>query len=99
MQDTRVVFFDPETVEMLREVLDDTWSRLPAGQTKVTRSELAERILKAVKPENATPPSCGPTRSQKSSRAGCRAGRYLMRSLASLRLDHDLVANILDIAV
>ena len=49
MEDTRVAFFDPETVAMLREVLDDTWSRLPAGQTNVTRSFLAERILKAAK--------------------------------------------------
>jgi hypothetical protein len=45
----RVVIFDPETIAMLREVLDDTWSCLPAGQTNVTRSQLAERILKAAK--------------------------------------------------
>jgi hypothetical protein len=49
MEDTRVVFFDPETVAMLRGVLDDAWSRLPAGQTNVTRSLLAERILKAAR--------------------------------------------------
>ena len=49
MEDTRVVFFDPETVAMLRDVLDDAWSRLPAGQTNVTRSLLAERILKAAR--------------------------------------------------
>ena len=45
----RRVIFDPETLAMLREVLDDTWSCLPAGQTNVTRSQLAERILKAAK--------------------------------------------------
>ena len=49
MEDTRVVFFDPETIAMLRGVLDDAWSCLPAGQTNVTRSLLAERILKAAK--------------------------------------------------
>jgi hypothetical protein len=49
MEDTHVAFFDPETVAMLREVLDDTWSCLPAGQTNVPRSLLAERILKAAK--------------------------------------------------
>ena len=49
MEDTRVVFFDPETVAMLRGVLDDAWSRLPVGETKVTRSLLAERILKAAR--------------------------------------------------
>jgi hypothetical protein len=49
MEDARVVIFDPETVAMLREVLDDAWSCLPAGQSNVTRSQLAERILKAAK--------------------------------------------------
>jgi hypothetical protein len=49
MECTRVVFFDPETIAMLRGVLDDAWSRLPAGQTNVTRSLLAERILKAAR--------------------------------------------------
>jgi hypothetical protein len=49
MKDPRVVIFDPETLAMLREVLYDTWSRLPVGQTIVTRSQLAERILKAAK--------------------------------------------------
>jgi hypothetical protein len=49
MEGTRVVFFDPETIAMLRGVLDDAWSRLPAGQTNVTRSLLAERILKAAR--------------------------------------------------
>jgi hypothetical protein len=49
MEDARVAFFDPETVAMLREVLDDAWSCLPPGQTNVPRSLLAERILKAAK--------------------------------------------------
>jgi hypothetical protein len=42
-------FFDPETIAMLRNVLDDAWSRLPQGQTSVSRSILAERILKAAR--------------------------------------------------
>jgi hypothetical protein len=49
MEDTRVVFFDPETISILRGVLDDAWSRLPPDQTNVTRSLLAERILKAAR--------------------------------------------------
>ena len=49
MEDARVVIFDRETLAMLREVLDDAWSCLPAGQSNVTRSQLAERILKAAK--------------------------------------------------
>jgi hypothetical protein len=47
--------FDPETVAMLRGVLDDAWSRLPAGQTHVTRPMLAERILKAAKAGERNP--------------------------------------------
>jgi hypothetical protein len=49
MEDTRAAFFDPKTVAMLREVLDDTWSRLSAGGTDLTSSLLAECILKAAK--------------------------------------------------
>ena len=49
MEGERAPFFDPETVAILRSVLDDAWSRLPTGQTKVTRSLLAERILKAAR--------------------------------------------------
>jgi hypothetical protein len=45
----RSAFFDPPTLAMLRNVLDDAWSRLPAGQTEVTRSVLAQRILRAAK--------------------------------------------------
>jgi hypothetical protein len=39
-------FFDPETIAILKGVLDEAWS-LPAGQSAVTQSLLAERILKA----------------------------------------------------
>jgi hypothetical protein len=52
---TRMVFFDRKTVAMMRGVLDDAWSRLPAGQTSVTRSMLAERILKAAKAGERNP--------------------------------------------
>jgi hypothetical protein len=43
----RTPFFDPETIAILKGVLDEAWSCLPAGQTAVTQSLLAERILKA----------------------------------------------------
>jgi hypothetical protein len=49
MKVTRNAFFDPETIALLRSVLDDAWSRLPPGQTNVGRSLLAERILKAAR--------------------------------------------------
>ena len=49
MSSERTVFFDPTTLAMLRNVLDEAWSRLPAGQTEVTRSLLAQRILRAAK--------------------------------------------------
>jgi len=40
--------FDPETVNILKRSLDDAWSRLtPDQQAQVSRSTLAERILKA----------------------------------------------------
>jgi hypothetical protein len=48
-------FFDPTTVAIMRNVLEDAWSRLPAGQTDVTRSLLAERILKAAKAGERNP--------------------------------------------
>jgi hypothetical protein len=51
----QTAFFDPTTVAMLRNVLDDAWSRLPPGQTEVTRSLLAERILKAAKTGERNP--------------------------------------------
>jgi hypothetical protein len=49
MEGTRDPFFDPETIAILRGVLDEAWSCLPAGQTAVTQSLLAERILKAAR--------------------------------------------------
>jgi hypothetical protein len=47
MAESTPAFFDPRTVTMLRAVLEDAWQRLPAGQTSVSRSMLAERILRA----------------------------------------------------
>jgi hypothetical protein len=49
MENTRDPFFDPETIAMLKGALDEAWSCLPAGQTAVTQSLLAERILKAAR--------------------------------------------------
>jgi hypothetical protein len=46
MSSERTVFFDPTTLAMLRNVLDDAWSRLPAGQTEITRSLLWQRIMR-----------------------------------------------------
>jgi hypothetical protein len=55
MPEATPAFFDPSTVSMLREVLDDAWSLLPAGQTGVSRSMLAERILEAAKAGERNP--------------------------------------------
>jgi hypothetical protein len=55
MTGERPAFFDPKTVAMLRNVLEDAWSRLPAGQTDIPRSLLAERILKAAKAGERNP--------------------------------------------
>jgi hypothetical protein len=42
------VYFDPETVALLRTALDRAWDRLPTGQQALTsRSIMAERFLKA----------------------------------------------------
>ena len=49
MPESTHAFFDPPTVTMQREVVEDAWSRLAAGQRIVSRSLLAERILKAAK--------------------------------------------------
>lgn len=39
--------FDPQTVELLRTVLDDAWSDLlPEQQATVSRNLLAERLLR-----------------------------------------------------
>jgi hypothetical protein len=41
------VYFDPETVSALREILDEAWSRLPRErQATMLKTTLAERILK-----------------------------------------------------
>jgi hypothetical protein len=45
----KVAFFDAATITLLRGVLDDAWAHLPPGQTGVSRSLLAERILKAAR--------------------------------------------------
>ena len=40
--------FDPETVTLLREALDDAWACLPpALQATMQKTALAERILKS----------------------------------------------------
>ncbi len=55
MTGERTAFFDPMTVAMLRNVLEDAWSRLPADQTDVSRSLLAERMLKAARAGERNP--------------------------------------------
>ena len=40
-------YYDPETLTMLRGVLDEVWDALPpARQARMPKSEMAERILK-----------------------------------------------------
>ena len=70
MPESTHAFFDPPTVTMQREVLEDAWSRLAAGQRIVSRSLLAERILKAAKAASVILPSCEHTRSLAASRPG-----------------------------
>jgi hypothetical protein len=42
------VCFDPETIELLRTVLDDAWNSVSARRQAMTsKTELAERILAA----------------------------------------------------
>ena len=42
------MYFDRETVALLRTTLDRAWARLPSSeQARTSRSVLAERILKA----------------------------------------------------
>jgi hypothetical protein len=42
------VCFDPETIELLRKVLDEAWDVLPPGRKQtVLKTELAERIIAA----------------------------------------------------
>ena len=41
-------FFGPETLQVLRSVLDEVWERLqPSERAGTSRAALAERILKA----------------------------------------------------
>ena len=41
------VYFDPETVRALTEILDEAWGRLPRErQATMLKTTLAERILK-----------------------------------------------------
>ena len=47
MVDKEPVYFDPETILTLREILDDAWACLPPEkQATVQKTALAERILK-----------------------------------------------------
>ena len=46
MNDNRPAYFDLETVALLREVLDDTWTTLrPDQRATMLKTTLAERIL------------------------------------------------------
>jgi hypothetical protein len=48
MNENRSGSFDPETIELMRAVLDTAWTSLtPAQQAGVSRTLLAERILRA----------------------------------------------------
>ena len=48
MMSREAVYFDPETVALLRETLDDAWACLsPDLQATMQRTALAERILKS----------------------------------------------------
>jgi len=48
MTDREAVNFDPETVALLRETLDDAWACLsPELQATMQKTALAERILKS----------------------------------------------------
>jgi hypothetical protein len=43
-----LIYFDAETIALLRTILDHTWANLPPNQQAVTnQSILAERILRA----------------------------------------------------
>jgi hypothetical protein len=48
METKEPVYFDLNTVLLLREALDDAWAALPPGQRAMTsKTLLAERILKS----------------------------------------------------
>ncbi|HET7848768.1 MAG TPA: hypothetical protein VFL51_06880 [Pseudolabrys sp.] len=39
--------FDPDTIELLRKVLDDAWASLsPVQQARLSKAEMAQRILR-----------------------------------------------------
>ena len=41
------VYFDPGTVNAMKEILDDAWGRIPhAQQATMQKTTLAERLLK-----------------------------------------------------
>ena len=47
MQTAECGAFDPETIELLRNILEETWGSLrPEEQAQSSRSLIAERILK-----------------------------------------------------
>jgi hypothetical protein len=82
MPESTPAFFDPSTMTMLREVLEDAWSRLPAGQTSVSRSMLAERILEAARAGERNPkqtPPAWPTN------RGCDSVFALIRGVGAWR--------------
>ena len=44
------MYFDPETVALLRETLDDAWASLrPEQQATMQKTALAERMLKSAR--------------------------------------------------
>ena len=48
MKNTEGMLFDPETIEVLKTVLEDTWASLtPHQQRGLLKTQLAERILAA----------------------------------------------------
>jgi hypothetical protein len=73
----RAASFDPTTVAMLKNVLEDAWSRLPPGQTEVTRSLLAERIFEGGKGGRAQSDASPSTRNRRGGRSQAVIGRVL----------------------
>ena len=47
--------YDPETVELLRSVLDEAWTALPPRhQRQISKTQMAGHILKHAPPVNVT---------------------------------------------
>jgi hypothetical protein len=64
--------YDPETIELLRTVLDDAWACvLPAQQASFGKTLLAERLLGPPRGANATPDSYAPAFSSPSFHHQC----------------------------